>query len=54
MLGPCSDCFVEVLHFVEADKRKHKEHTRKMVEEAHSSAVGTVRIHTSAGAFAEA
>ena len=48
MLGPCSGCFVE------ADKRKHKEHTRKMVEEAHSFAVGTVRTRTSADAFVEA
>ena len=48
MLGTYSGCFVE------ADKRKHKEHTRTVVEEAHSFAVGTVRIRTSADAFAEA
>ena len=38
MLGPCSD------YFVGADKRKHKEHTRTMVEEAHSFAVGTSHV----------
>ena len=48
MLEPYSGCFVE------ADKRKHKEHTRTVVEEAHSFAVGTVRIRTFEDAFAEA
>ena len=48
MLEPYFGCFVE------ADKRKHKEHTRMVVEEAHNFAVGTVRIRTSEDAFAEA
>ena len=44
MLGPCSD------YFVAADKMKHKEHTRTMVEEAHNYTAGTDRTRTSADA----